>query len=244
MSLRLEYLHKPKLKRPLMVAGLPGIANVGKLAVEFLIHQLRAEKFLELHSEHLPEWAIPEAGEIRTLKMDFFHVKPDGLKYDLILLTGDAQAATPRGQYALTGEILNIAEEHKVATVATMAAYVLSAHEMRRRPVVGVASSPKWTRVMREKGINLLDSGVIVGMNGMLPAFAALREMDGFCLLGTTRGGLIDPGASGAVLRALSSITGFPIDTRELVKHAEHLKSRLTRPQPRERPEEEIWYIR
>jgi hypothetical protein len=244
MSLRLEYFHRPKLKRPVMIAGLPGIANVGKLAAEFLIHQLRAEKFLELHSEYLPEWAIPEAGEVRTLRMDFFHTRPDGLEHDLILLTGDAQAATPRGQYALTGEILNLAGEHGVTAVFTMAAYVLSPHELRRRAVVGVASSPRLTKILEKKGVNVLEGGIIVGMNGMLPAFAALRKMDGFCLLGTTKGGLIDPGASGAVLRALASIVGFSVDTRELTAHAERLKSRLPRPPPSKPPEEEVWYIR
>jgi hypothetical protein len=214
MPIRLEYLHKPKLKQPVMIAGLPGIANVGKLAIEFLIHQLRARKFLEFHSEHLPEWAIPDAGEIRTLSLDFFHARPDGMKRDLILLTGDAQAATPRGQYALTGEILNIAEGHGVTTVATMAAYVLSVHEIRMKPVVAAVSSARLAKLLAEKGVGMLNSG------------------------------LIDPKASGAVLRALGSITGFSIDTTELTKHAEELKSRLPRPPPRKPPEEEVSYIR
>jgi hypothetical protein len=244
MPLRLEYLHKPRLNRPVVIAGLPGIANVGKLAVEFLIHQLRARKFLELHSEYLPEWAIPEAGKIRTLSVDFFHARPDGMKRDLILLTGDAQAATPHGQYILTGEILNVAEAHGADTVFTMAAYVLSPHEVRMKPVVGVVSNPKLVKLLTAKGVSLLNTGVIVGMNGMLPAFAALRQMRGFCLLGVTRGGLIDPKASGAVLQALSSITGFSVDTSELTKHAEELKSRLPRLPPKKPFEEEVSYIR
>jgi hypothetical protein len=243
MSPRLEYLHRPKLKRPMLIAGFPGIANVGKLAAEFLIHKLEAEKFLEFHSEYFPEWAIPEAGEVRTLRMDFFNARPDGLKHDLILLTGDAQAATPRGQYAMTGEILNIAQEQGATAVFTMAAYVLSPLEAKRRPVVGVASSARLTKLLGEKGVSLLEGGIIVGMNGMLPAFATLRDMDGFCLLGVTRGGLIDPEASGAVLRTLASIIGFSIDTSELVVHAERLKSRLPRPPPRRPPEEEVSYI-
>lgn len=243
MSLKLEYLQKPKLKEPAILAGLPGIANVGKLAVEFLINQLKAEKFLELHSEYFPEWAIPEAGGIRTLKMDFFHARPKGVERDLILLTADAQAATPMGQYALTGEVLNIAEEQGVTTVSTMAAYVLSEQETKTNPVVGVSSSTKLSKLLKSKGVNVLDSGVIVGMNGLLPAFATLRDMDGFALLGTTKGGLIDPDASGSVLKTMSSIFGFNIDTKELAKHAETLKTKIPRPIA-ERPEEETSYIR
>jgi hypothetical protein len=244
MSLKLDYLEKPKLNNPVMIAGLPGIANVGKLAVEFLINQLKAKKFLELHSEYFPEWAIPDAGGIRTLKMDFFHVRPDDMKYDLILTTADAQAATPHGQYALTEEILNIAEEHGTTTVSTMAAYVLSMNETRKSHVVGVATNPKLSKTLKEKKVKLLDSGVIVGMNGLLPAFAALKGMDGFCLLGVTEGGLLDPNASVDVLQAMASIVGFSVDTTKLAEHADSIRSKLPQPQVTEAPEDEVTYIR
>ncbi len=242
MTIKLDYIQKPKLKNPAMIAGLPGIANVGKLAIEYLIYQTRAEKFLELHSEHFPEWAIPVEGGIRTLRMDFFHARPEGIKRDLILMSSDAQAATPLGQYALTGEILDIAQEQGVTTFTTMAAYVLSSGVMKMKPVVGVASSKKLTAALKKSGVEMLESGVIVGMNGLLPAFAAMRGMDGYCLLGVTSGGMIDPNASRAVLQSLSAMLGFSIDTTELGEHAERLEAKM--PKLKEAPEEETSYIR
>ena len=45
---------KPSLKSPILIEGLPGMGNVGKIAVDFLIEALEAEKFLDLDSYHLP----------------------------------------------------------------------------------------------------------------------------------------------------------------------------------------------
>jgi len=245
MPISLNYLSHPKLKKPVMLAGLPGIANVGKLAAEFLVNQLEAQKFLELSSEHFPEWAVPDGGSVRAMRMEFFHARPSGSKQDLILMTADAQAATPQGQYALTGEILDLAGENGVTTVATMAAYVLSPEETKKKTVVGVATDRKLVETLKSRGIEVLTNGVIVGMNGMLPSFAALRGMDGFCLLGVTEGGILDPMASAAVVKAMGSIFGFRVKTGELEAHAAEI-SKLPQVEPRlpEIEEEDLSYIR
>ena len=45
---------KPKLKNPILIEGLPGIGNVGKLAVEHLIDKTNAVKFAEIYSKDFP----------------------------------------------------------------------------------------------------------------------------------------------------------------------------------------------
>jgi putative transposase len=37
----------PELKNPILIEGLPGIGNVGKIAVDFMIDELKAKQFLE-----------------------------------------------------------------------------------------------------------------------------------------------------------------------------------------------------
>ena len=240
----MNYLKRPRLKRPILIAGLPGIAHIGKLAVDYLIHKLRAKKFAELYSDHFPEWVVRDDGSVKTLKVDLSCCKPDGLKRDLLFASADAQAASPSGQYRLTGEILDVAAQHGTDTVGTMAAYVLSPHESKAK-VVGAASDAEMVKLLREHGVELLDSGMIVGMNGLLPGLAAARGMRGFCLLGATRGGLLDVGATESVLRALSGMLEFELDLKELHEHAMTLP-RLRPPRLRmpSGVEEEVSYIR
>jgi uncharacterized protein (TIGR00162 family) len=244
MPIQLNYLKKPKLKKPTLVAGLPGIAHIGKLAVEYLIHELRAEKFAELYSEHFPEWVVREDGLIKPLKVDFYHCKPDGMSTDIILATADAQAASPMGQYILSDDILNVAVQHNVNMVATMAAYMLSAQEFRS-PVVGAATDRKTSKLLRNHNIELLEDGMIVGMNGLLVGLAAERGLNGFCLLGATQGGLIDVRATEVVLAALADLLGFKLDLKNLQKYTPTV-SKLKQPKFKlpKAIEEEVSYIR
>jgi len=244
MPAGLNYLEKPKLKEPILIAGLPGIAHIGKLAVEYLVHQLRAKKFAELYSEHFPEWVVREDGLAKPLKVDFYSCRPDRLERDIILATADAQAASSFGQYKLSGEILDVAADHGAETVITMAAYVLSSRESRPS-VVGTATDAESARTLQKHEIELLDGGMIVGMNGLLVGLAGARGLRGFCLLGATQGGLLDVSATEEVLKALARVLGFKLDLTDLQTYAS-IVSKLKPPKlklPRA-VEEEISYIR
>jgi uncharacterized protein (TIGR00162 family) len=243
MSFNLKYLEEPKLRRPVAVAGLPGIAHIGKLAVEYLIEELKAKKFAELYTDYFPGWVIREGGMIKGLKVDFYGGRPKDSKRDFILATSEAQAASSLGQYKLSSEIVHIAAKHGADTVATMAAY-LTPHE-EQSAVVGAATDPKTGKLLDKHGVRLLDGGMIVGMNGLLVGLAGEEDLRGFCLLGTTRGGLIDVDASGAVLGALSDILGFDLDLANLEDFAPKLPKFM--PPKLELPgisEEEVSYIR
>jgi len=45
---------KPKLDKVVFIEGLPGIGNVGKVAVDFIIDTLKAKKLYELFSYTFP----------------------------------------------------------------------------------------------------------------------------------------------------------------------------------------------
>ena len=244
MQAQVNYLEKPKLKRPLLVAGLPGIAHIGKLAVEYLARELEAKKFAELYSEYFPEWVVREDGIIKSLKVDFYHCRPKELKRDIIVATADAQAASPIGQYALSDKILDVAAQYGTDTVVTMAAYVLSSNEAHS-PVVGTATDPKTTKLLQGHRIELLDGGMIVGMNGLLIGLAGMRGLHGLCLLGATQGGLLDIRATEAVLRALADVFGFKLNLENLHKYAPSVpKFKLPKLSLPRGVEEEVSYIR
>ena len=45
---------KQVLKNPILIVGLPGIGNVGKVSVDFMIDELKAKKVYELFSYSFP----------------------------------------------------------------------------------------------------------------------------------------------------------------------------------------------
>ena len=50
----LQFGKTPKLNMPIFIEGLPGIGNVGKIAVDFLIDELKAKKLYEITSYAFP----------------------------------------------------------------------------------------------------------------------------------------------------------------------------------------------
>ena len=72
-----EYVAKvPKLKDPILIEGLPGIGNVGKLAVEHLIDSIDASKFAEIYSKDFPPQVfINPDGTIELVKNEFYYWK-------------------------------------------------------------------------------------------------------------------------------------------------------------------------
>lgn len=208
MTPDLNYLKNPELKDPIAVAGLPGIGLIGKLSVEYLIEELNAEKFAELRSDKFPGWAVRENGIVRDLKVYFYEASVKNFDKDIIILTADAQASSSEGQYELSEKIIDILNEQGASTVITMAAFLEP--EDGKPPVVGAATDKETADFIEKHDVGLLDSGRIVGMNGLLTSLGAEKGMNGFCLLGTTKGKNKNPDASKEILTKFSEI--FDLD--------------------------------
>jgi len=52
-----------ELKDPIMIVGLPGVGHVGKLVVDHLVEELKAEKIADLYSEHFPPQVHGKRGQ-------------------------------------------------------------------------------------------------------------------------------------------------------------------------------------
>lgn len=221
MSSNLNYLKEPDLNEPIAVAGLPGIALIGKLSVEYLIQDLEAEKFGELTSDNFPGWAVRENGIVKELKVNFYEANVKNFDRDIIILTADAQASSSQGQYELSRDIVEILEELDVETILTMAAYLES--ENIKSSVVGAATNKDLAERIEKNGVKLLDSGRIVGMNGLLISLGAENDMNGFCLLGTTKDKSTDPEASKEVLSTFSNIFNLELDLTDFDEKAPEL---------------------
>lgn len=204
---------EPDLDNSIAVAGLPGIGLIGKMAIEYLIEMYEAEKFAEIKSDKFPGWAIRENGLVRDLGVYFYMAEPEELDHALVLVTADAQASSPPGQFELSKEIAEFLSDRGATTALTMAAYLDS--EGEKPPVVGAATNSKTAELLDDHGVGLLKDGRIVGMNGLLVSQAGEKGMKGFCLLGTTKTKEKDPEAAKRVLEKFSNIYGLDLDLSE-----------------------------
>ncbi len=241
---------EPELNEPIMIEGLPGVGNVGKLAAEHLVEQLKATKFAEIHSKYFPpQVLLDDDGVIRLVSNDLYYVRGEGERPDLIILVGDYQGLTPEGQYELSDFMLKVAMDHKVRRIYTLGGYGIG--RMVEEPrVLGAATSMTLVEEMKEKGV-VFSKGEpgsgIVGASGLLLGLGKVHGMEAVCLMGETSGYFVDPKGAEAVLRILSALLNVEVDFSALQDKAQQIDvitSKLKENEaPQEKRREDLGYI-
>src|SRR4030066_1764964 len=244
------FKEKPNLKDHMFVEGLPGVGNVGKLAAEHLVDQLKAVKFAELFSKFFPpQVLVNDSGIIRLVSNDLYYVKRSDAKHDIVIMTGDYQGLTPEGHYEVSDKTLKIMKELGVKRVYPLGGYGLG--KLIEKPrVLGAATDPELVEEMKKHGVTFSKgepgSG-IVGASGLLLGLGGLYDMRSACLMGETSGYFVDPKGAQAVLEVLSKILEVKIDFAELEAKAQQIDmitSKLRESEPAPEPKrEELGYI-
>lgn len=219
---------KPKLKDPILIEGLPGIGNVGKLAVEHLIDTISAVKFAELYSKDFPPQVfINPDGTITLVNNEFYYWKAKKKNQrDLILLTGDYQGLSSQGQYELVEKILDVSKELGVKEMYTLGGYGLG-HEIEDPKVLCATTDKQLVKKMKKYGAVFKKNepgGGIVGASGLLLGLGKLRGVEGTCFMGETPGYLVDPKSAKAVLKILMKITNIDVSLSALEKKAKEIE--------------------
>ncbi len=237
----------PDATDPVLVCGLPGSGYVGKLAADHLVSAFKLKMVAEYTSSTFPpQVSVKEDGTVDPPRGELFFAPTKGGR-SLFVFTADAQPTTSEGEYELSDAVVRFVKKCGVKRVYTLAAYITGSFSNSPR-VYGAGTSKGMTDSLSEQGVTLMKDGGISGMNGILIGVAALRGLEGACILGETSGYVVDAGASKAVLELLSKIVGLAIDTSKLKEKAEETQkvisqlqamaeqSRETTPQPGREP--------
>ncbi|MFH1786752.1 MAG: proteasome assembly chaperone family protein [archaeon] len=257
MEILIKITAKPKFKKsPILIEGLPGFGQVGRVAVEHLISELKAKKFAELISPSFPpEVFVDNTGMVRRVNNEFYYYS--GKKNDLILLIGETQASDVRGQYELVEAIVKLSKRYKVKEMITLGGYATGA--LKEKPqVYGASTSKKFIEKYEKHGIvfkSKTERGGIVGASGLLLGIGQLYGIEGVCLMGETPGHplFVDAKSAEAVLKKLMKILDMKLDLKKLDKRVKEIeKFRTTIQQlmqkamekPEEKPDlEKVRYI-
>jgi len=223
----INILEEPVLKNAILIEGLPGIGLVGKLAADHMLDELKAKKFIELYSPHLPpQVIIRKDGTVKVVNMEFHYWR--GEKNDLILLTGEFQGITPDSQYQISEKILDIAEKFNVVKIFTLGG--LGTGDITREPrVFGAATNRELVEDLEKIGVIFKGGGAIFGASGLLLGLGMLRGIDAVCLMGETHGQIIDAKSAEAVLKVLTKILKIEIDMTELAKKAKETEKQISK---------------
>jgi uncharacterized protein (TIGR00162 family) len=220
---------KPVLKNPVLIEGLPGVGNIGRVSVGYIVSELKAKKFATLHSEwFFPFVMLHEKNKINLLKNEFYYVKGKNGGRDMVLLVGDCQSLSPQGHYEVSGHILDFAKKLGVKEIITVGGLATGNAEPAKT-VIGAATDDAMLKKYGKYGIEFSAGekvGYIVGAAGLLLGLGMERGMKGICMLCQTSGFPIvtDPKAAESVLDILVKMFGLKIDMKKLEKKVDEME--------------------
>lgn len=227
------------LKDPILIQGLPGVGNVGKLGVNHMIQELKAIYFAELYSYTFPYHVlVNNDGILRLLRNEFWfsQLSKSGGKHDVIFITGDYQSQTPEGQFTIVNMILDLAEKFKVSQIYTLGGYATGSVSKNPR-VFGTATSLSLIKQLKDEEIEINESGgPIVGASGLLIGLGKMRGIEGACLLGETSGFMADALSAKVVLEKLIKLVEIELDLGPLELKAQNLTKLIDQMKQRQRP--------
>ncbi len=223
---------KPRLNNPILVEGLPGIGNVGKVAIDFMIDELKAKKIFEIYSYTFPHSVfVNEDNLVELPTIEVFYKKFNGKKRDLILLAGDIQPVDEVSSYEFSDKMLDILEDLKGTEVITMGGIGLN--EIPKKPKVYCTGNnkkivSKFNKGNTEKKLYGV-VGPIVGVSGLLLGLASKRDIDAISLLAETYGHPMYLGIKGAreILKILDKNLNLKLDVNKLDKEIKEVEKEI-----------------
>ncbi|MFX1485506.1 MAG: PAC2 family protein [Promethearchaeota archaeon] len=156
---------------PICIQGMPGIALVGKVAVEHIIEELNAVKVLEIFFYDLPPQVLIVDGTMNLSKTELYFWKDENQKHDLFLLTGDAQPTSHTGANLLSDLTGKYLANHNIGFLMALAASAVQIPVNEPNIYVSASSSEVLHNLKNLPRIHPFKGGIITGMNGMLPAY-------------------------------------------------------------------------
>jgi len=209
------------LKSPVAIVALPGIANVGKIAIETLSQLLRAEHMMDFFSKDFPPRVLVKQG-ISTIPKTTVHVyraAPDE-PHDLLFLTADFQPSSSTGVYEYADFVAKEFDKLGVAIMYSLAAYeqdyeqYFKSYPGEPQVYVSASSEELLARVANSAHSVVTEDGVIVGANGVIPAWASsMYNMESACILGETLGVIkADYRAAKAILEKIIDLVEINVD--------------------------------
>lgn len=227
--IKINIIREPKLDRPALIQGLPGLGFVGKLAVSYLIDEFKLKPFAEIYSSYL---VLPDGNTGVQIREDGTYYLPRIELYDLnqsrkhaILMTGEVQP-TVHGQYEIVSRILDLAQKYGCDMVIALGGFQ-TVLEKEIGKVYGVFNAYSLEETLKELGVQVTRSGAITGACGVILGLGNQRALPSIGLLGATRGEYPDMEAARGVLKTLTKLIGLELNFERLEKEIEELKAKI-----------------
>jgi uncharacterized protein len=180
-----EYIMKfvdvkdPDIKKPIVIAAMQDMGNVGTIAIEFINRSLKTILFRYI-SSYYPNYVVDKGGYIdfEQERWEYRYAK------DTIIFGGGVgQPQTNKELYELCEDVIDIAKTHSAQLIYTLGAFHTSRNIGKQPKTFITTTSPDLTERLKKLSIETTpQSSLITGFNGLILGFAKLNNIQGIGL--------------------------------------------------------------
>ena len=211
MTMQIEWRNNASTlpKGATVLIAFPGVANIGKVAVDSVCDLHESVEIARLHPVGLPPHAeLDEDGLLAPPHFSIHHVASRG-QNPLITLTGKAQPNEPGQQSMLAREVMGFLQQQEVSTAFVLAGMI---DKPEIKETFAVASSAAFRIDMESMGVDVRRdeprSGAI-GLAALLASMGPLYDINSACIIATTVGNSEDILGSQRMIEHLEQWFGF-----------------------------------
>ncbi|MBI2664573.1 PAC2 family protein [Candidatus Woesearchaeota archaeon] len=223
----------PKLNSPVLIEGLPGIGNVGKVSVDFMVDELKAEKIYEMTSNSMPHSVFVNEQNLVELPVISVYYKKFKNR-DILFVAGDAQPIDEASSYEFSYAVLDLLKQFKGKDIITLGGIGLPA--IPKKPKVYCTGTSKAFIESYSRDTSAIPNlygvvGPIIGVSGLLLGLAKRENMNGVSFLAETYGHPMYLGIRGAreIVKILNKKLSLGINIKELDLEIDELEEEAVR---------------
>ncbi len=187
----LKRIDLKELKDPICIQGMPGTADIGKVAIDQLVAVLKenVEKIMEISFNDYPAGAIINDALLYAPKAEVYFWKDPAGYHDIFFVTADAQPMSPKGIYGISEYISNLMFKFGVKLIISLGGFPVEHTNKDTKVFISATSKEVLDPFLNFTNVEKISKGVVLGPNGLVPTLAKMKfDIEGVVLLAQTNG--------------------------------------------------------
>ena len=172
---------EPIIEKPIMIAAMQDMGNVGSIVINFINQSLRTKSFRVVNSPH-PTYVVDKGGYIEIPEEVWNYSYTEDL---LVFGGGKGQPQSTSELNQLCQDVINISKRYSAKFIYTLGGFHTN-RPIKNSPRTYVTTTSKeLTKQMDRLGVEVTPQrSIITGFNGLILGFAKLNGLEGIGLYG------------------------------------------------------------
>jgi proteasome assembly chaperone (PAC2) family protein len=172
-------VEEPDVSKPIMIAAMQDMGNVGSIAIDFINKSLDTKRFRYV-SPPYPNYVVDKGGYIDFQQEQWEYRYGNGV---IVFGGGVGQPQTNQELYELCQDVIDVAKSYSVQLVYTLGAFHTDRNYGKSPRTLVTTTSQELTDQIARLGLDLTPgSSMITGFNGLILGYAKKNSMQGIGL--------------------------------------------------------------